>query len=59
MTSPMISRLAPTAALEKAGFRFGARGTHSARTIMLRDLTELFEASSMQPLRVWSYSRNR
>ena len=39
----MFSRLAPTVALERAGFRFGARGTHSARTIMLRDLTELFE----------------
>lgn len=40
----MFSRLAPTAALDRAGFRFGARGTHSARTIMLRDLTELFAA---------------
>ena len=41
MTRPVFSRLTPTDALERAGFRFGARGTHSARTIMLRDLTEL------------------
>ena len=33
--------LASTPALERAGFRFGARGTHSSRTIMLRELTEL------------------
>ena len=44
MTNPMFSRLVPAAALERAGFRFGARGTHSARTIMLRDLTELLVA---------------
>lgn len=35
----MFSRLTPTDALARAGFRFGARGTHSAPTIMLRDLT--------------------
>jgi hypothetical protein len=30
--------------MERAGFRFGARGTHGSRTIMLRELTELFAA---------------
>lgn len=44
MTRPVFSPLTPTDALERAGFRFGDRGTHSARTIMLRDLTELFAA---------------
>ena len=44
MTNPMFSRLVPAAGVERAGFRFGARGTHSARTIMLRDLTELLAA---------------
>lgn len=44
MTRPVFSQLTPTDALERAGFRFGARGTHSARTIMLRDLTELLAA---------------
>lgn len=28
--------------MERAGFRFGARGTHGSRTIMLRELAELF-----------------
>jgi hypothetical protein len=28
--------------MERAGFRFGARGTHGSRTFMLRELTELF-----------------
>ena len=41
MTNPMFSRLVPAAALERAGFRFGARGTHSARTMLLRELPEL------------------
>ena len=30
--------------MERAGFRFGPRGTHGSRTIMLRELTELFAA---------------
>ena len=30
--------------MERVGFRFGARGTHGSRTIMLRELTELFDA---------------
>ena len=30
-----------TPAMERVGFRFGARGTHASRTIMLRELTEL------------------
>jgi hypothetical protein len=29
---------------EKAGFRFGPRGTHTSRTIMVADLTSVFEA---------------
>ncbi len=29
--------------MERAGFRFGPRGTHGSRTIMLRELTELFD----------------
>ena len=44
MTKPVFSQLTPTETLERAGFRFGARSTHSARTIMLRDLTELLAA---------------
>ena len=31
-------------AMERAGFRFGPRGTQGSRTIMLRELTELFAA---------------
>ena len=34
----------PIAALERAGFRLGARGTHTSRTIMLKDLRELLAA---------------
>ncbi len=33
-----------TPALDQAGFRFGARGTHSTRPILLRELTEVLEA---------------
>ncbi len=36
--SGFIRRDAPTAAAEKVGFRFGARGTHTSRTIMFGDL---------------------
>ena len=39
-----FSTLTSTPALERAGLRFGPRGTHSSRTIMLRELTELFAA---------------
>ncbi len=39
---PTLSTLAPTEVLLRAGFRFGPRGTQSSRTIMLRELTELF-----------------
>ena len=35
---------APVADLERAGFRLGARGTHTSRTIMLNDLGELLAA---------------
>ena len=31
-------------AMDRAGFRFGPRGTHGSRTIMLRELAELFAA---------------
>ena len=34
--------VASVADLERAGFRLGARGTHTSRTIMLRDLEDLF-----------------
>ncbi len=37
-----MTNLRPAAAMERAGFRFGARGTQASRTIMLRELTELF-----------------
>lgn len=33
--------LGPTPELERAGFRFGDRGTHTSRTIMLAELSEL------------------
>ena len=33
-----------TASLERAGFRFGERGTQSSRHIMLRELDELLDA---------------
>ena len=36
--------LSRTAALERAGFRFGARGTQSSRSIMLREVGELLRA---------------
>lgn len=39
-TGPIPARR--VANLERAGFRLGARGTHTSRTIMLRDLEELF-----------------
>ena len=37
-----FSGLTPSPSLERAGFRFGLRGTHTSRTMMLRELTELF-----------------
>ncbi|MCY3546732.1 MAG: hypothetical protein OXH49_07610 [Gemmatimonadetes bacterium] len=37
--------------MERAGFRFGARGTHGSRTIMLRELAELFAAVPPQATR--------
>lgn len=40
----MFSTLSGNPAMERAGFRFGARGTHGSRTMMLRELTELFAA---------------
>ena len=38
----MLESIERTAQMEGAGFRFGARGTHSSRTLMLSDLAELF-----------------
>ncbi len=47
-TEPFPTRWAetdpPPEAAVSAGFRFGARGTHSSRTLMLADLTELLAA---------------
>ena len=40
----MNMRLSRTASLERAGFRFGERGTQSSRNIMLRELAELLDA---------------
>lgn len=37
-------KLRRTASLERAGFRFGERGTQSSRHIMLRELDELLDA---------------
>lgn len=41
MTPNMFFGLIQTPALERAGFRFGARGTHSSRSMMLPELTDL------------------
>ena len=41
-----------TAALEGAGFRFGACGTQSSRSIMLRELSELLDALPKDASRV-------
>ena len=38
----IFATLPRTPAMERGGFRFGPRGTHGSRTIMLRELTELF-----------------
>ena len=37
-----FSGLTPTPSLERAGLRFGLRGTHTSRTMMLREVAELF-----------------
>ena len=42
--STATDRVRPTADLERMGFRFGARGTQSSRSIMLRELSELLDA---------------
>ena len=39
-----FATLPRTPLMERAGFRFGPRGTQGSRTIMLRELTELFDA---------------
>ena len=39
-----FATLPRNAAMERAGFRFGPRGTHGSRPIMLRELTELLTA---------------
>ena len=38
---PQISDLEPTVELSTAGFRFGDKGTHTSRTIMLSELSDL------------------
>ena len=38
---PPIADLEPTEELSKAGFRFGDKGTHTSRTIMLSELSDL------------------
>ena len=38
---PQIADLEPTEELSKAGFRFGDKGTHTSRTIMLSELSDL------------------
>ncbi len=42
--SPTLTDLEPTAAFTRAGFRFGDRGTHTSRTMMLAELTDLLAA---------------
>jgi len=42
--SEIFSNLTRSTTMERAGFRFGPRGTQGSRTIMLRELTELFAA---------------
>ncbi len=42
--SMLISDLEPSEKLAKAGFRFGERGTHTSRTIMLAELTDILAA---------------
>ncbi len=37
----VFSTLPRTAAMERAGFRFGERGTHTSRMMMLRELEDL------------------
>jgi hypothetical protein len=41
---PQPEPLAPRDALRAAGFRFGDKGTHTSRTIMLAELTDLLAA---------------
>lgn len=42
--SSIFGNLSRDPATERAGFRFGPRGTHGSRTIMLRELIELLAA---------------
>ena len=44
LMSTTFATLPRNPAMESAGYRFGPRGTHGSRTIMLRELTELFAA---------------
>jgi len=41
---PSLSDFEPLVALSEAGLRFGDRGTHTSRTIMLAELTDLLAA---------------
>lgn len=42
----LISQPPDASAAEEAGFRFGAKGTHTSRTIMVAELHALFQATS-------------
>ena len=41
---PALSDLEPLDSLTAAGFRFGDKGTHTSRTMMLAELTDLLAA---------------
>ena len=47
-----VESIPRTEALERAGFRFGARGTQSSRSIMVRELGELLDALPADASRV-------
>jgi hypothetical protein len=42
---------APTAAAQDLGFRFGAIGTHTSRTMMLEELSRVFQATASEARR--------
>ncbi len=44
MANAVLLDLTPTESFSKAGFRFGDRGTHTSRTMMLAELADLLEA---------------
>ncbi len=51
-TGPFSLFLGPTLReAERAGFRFGAKGTHTSRTMMLEELFQVFEATNQDARR--------